>query len=238
MSDQLPPEKKDAESDRRPVGRPRQLSLDQILATASKIGLNDLTLQAVADALKVTTPALYRHVQSREDLIAKVAAAVTGRFPVPLHDGEPWKDWAERYAYALLELYGSSPGLADYSLRRTPTSPPVLERHETSIWAAKRSGFDEVSALYSTRAVIEFVAGWVARTERRQAVQREHGIHPDDEFRDAVQRLNDGYPHLLHAIQVAPDLGSLDRFEFTLKSLLTGLQDVMSQRAAKEPTSE
>ena len=76
MSDQLPPEKKDAESDRRPVGRPRQLSLDQILATASKIGLNDLTLQAVADALKVTTPALYRHVQSREDLIAKVAAAV------------------------------------------------------------------------------------------------------------------------------------------------------------------
>jgi len=218
------------------VGRPAQLSLDQILEVAGEIGMNDLTLQAVAQALGVTTPALYRHVQSKEDLLAKFAAAATGSLPVPLYDGDSWRDWAERYARTLLALYSQAPGMADYSVRRTPTSPPVLERHETSIRVAKRSGYDEVSALYATRAIVEFVSGWVARAERRQAVAREQGKHPDAVFREAAMQMDDTYPDLHGALRAAPDLGSTERFEFTLRALLNGLADTMSRAAqAGEP---
>ena len=225
---------KTAAPGRRGVGRPRQLSLEQILSAAGTIGLNDLTLQAVADVLHVTTPALYRHVQNREDLIAKFAAAATCSIPVPLHAGESWRVWAERYGHALLALYSQAPGMADYSVRRTPSSAPVLERHETSIRAARESGYDEVGALYATRAVIEFVSGWVARTERRGAMQREHGVHPDDEFRAAVEHVGEDYPRLLGALRAAPPLGSLERFEFTLQALLDGLDATMARRAAAQ----
>lgn len=221
----------------RSVGRPAQLSLDQILAAAGEIGMHDLTLQAVAQALHVTTPALYRHVQGREDLLAKFAAAATGNLPVPLHEDDSWRDWAERYARTLLKLYSQGPGMADYSVKRTPTSAPVLERHETSIQAAKRSGYDEVSALYATRAIVEFVSGWVARTERRQAVQKEQGVHPDDEFREFVEASGKLYPGLRHALKAAPNLGSIDRFEFTLQALLDGLTEAMRRRAPRTKSS-
>lgn len=215
---------------KRSVGRPSQVSLEQIFTAASAIGLANLTLQAVANALGVTSPALYRVIDSREDLIAKYVADITERFPAPAYHGEGWPNWALRYAHSLLEMYMSVPGLADYSIRRTPTGQNVLDRHETSIKAAKESGFDAISALYMTRAIIEFVAGWVARSERRNVSGRESKVHPDVEFRSYVMNEKAGqYPHLKASLEAANQLEPSHRFDFTLRALIAGLTNTISQ---------
>jgi len=214
---------------KRRVGRPSQLSLGQILSAASKIGLPNLTLQAVADVLDVTPPALYNHIEGREDLISKFVANVMDQFPVPAYQGEGWSNWAANYAASLLAMYEAVPGLADYTIRRTSTGTRVLDRHEMSIMAAKESGFQELEALYATRAIIEFVAGWVARKERRDALERELKVHPDEEFRNyVIQKGSDEYPHLKGALKAATSLSLSNRFEFTLRALISGLEVVIS----------
>lgn len=214
---------------KRAVGRPRQLSMTQILEAAETIGMEKLTLQGVAEILGVTTPALYRHVQNREDLLAKYAMNMTARFPISAYGGGDWSVWVRGYAEALIETYVSVPGLADYSIRSTPTVRPILERHEMSITAAKQSGFDEVSALYATRAIIEFVAGWVARIERRKVTEREQGVHPDQEFRDQLKATGDDYPNLKSAMKAVKELDTAERLDFTLTALILGLTSLMQK---------
>ena len=67
---------------RRPSGRPRQFSMGDVMAAVQAIGLDNLTLQGVADALDVTPAALYRHVSSKEDLVDRFVAYITAEFPV------------------------------------------------------------------------------------------------------------------------------------------------------------
>lgn len=216
---------------KRAVGRPRQLSMTQILEAAETIGMEKLTLQGVAEVLGVTPPALYRHVQNREDLLAKYAMTMTERYPIAAYAGGDWATWAKSYAEALVRTYGNVPGLADYSIRRTPTVRPVLERHEMSIMAARQSGFDEVSALYATRAIIEFVAGWVARIERRKLTEREQGVHPDQEFRNQLKTTGNDFPNLKRALQAVKELDSAERLDFTLTALILGLTSLMGQKS-------
>ncbi|MBI2726075.1 MAG: TetR/AcrR family transcriptional regulator [Polaromonas sp.] len=220
---------------KRSVGRPKQVSMEQIFAAAATIGLGNLTLQAVAEALGVTPPALYRHVQGREDLIAKFVKHVVERYPAPEYHGEGWAHWATLYARALMDVYGAVPGLADYSIRRTDTGHNILNRHEISIKAAKDSGFNEVSAFYATRAIIEFVAGWVARHERRNVFERELKVHPDVEFKTHVlEETGDDYPNLKAAVKAVTQLSASHRFEFTLRALIAGLESTMAAEAASK----
>lgn len=213
----LPPAK-------RRVGRPNQVSLDQILEAVSVIGLDRMTLQNVALALDVTPGALYRHVKSREDLVDRFVARVTSRFPTPEPKGKNWPEWARGFAEALLEMYASAPGIADYTIGQTNTSESVLHRHETSIRVARDYGFDEVTALYATRAVVEFVAGWVAREQRRAAIGLTQGRHPDETFRRHVLEVVPGsYPELAASLSAAAGLKTSRRFVYTLDALIEGL---------------
>ena len=216
---------------RRPVGRPRQVSLKQILAAAEQVGLEHLTLQAVAAALNVTPPALYRHVRSKDDLISKFVIASIDRFPIDFRPNELWADWAPRFARALLKMYEAVPGLADYTIRQTQTSDDVLLRHEASIAAARRSGFDEISAFYATRAVVEFVASWVAREQRRRNLERSQGAHPDVTFRTHVlEAAAERFPNLAGSLRAVTGLGINDRFDFTIAALIDGLSRSMENR--------
>jgi AcrR family transcriptional regulator len=206
------------------VGRPRQVSLEQIYEAALGIGLENLTLQGVAEVLGVTRTALYRHVDGKEDLITKFVGDVTQRFPVEVYNGEGWAHWANRFAKALLDMYMGVPGLADYTVRKTHTGHSVLIRHEMSIKAAKESGFNDLEALYATRAIVEFVATWVARSQRGGGMENKAEIHPDVEFRKFVlEQKADQYPNLKCSLLAADRHEPLHRFEFTLEALIFGL---------------
>jgi AcrR family transcriptional regulator len=216
---------------RRGVGRPRQVTLQQILEATSAINLENLTLQAVAGELGVTPPALYRHVANREDLVNKFVGYVTEKYPIPSYQGEGWASWAISFAHALHVMYASVPGLADYTIRRTHASASVLERHETAIRVARQSGFDELGAFYATRAIVEFVAGWVAQRQRRDQAQRESSVHPDTEFRETVLHESEKkYPELKASLIAAAKFPASHRFDFTLHALVRGLTDALAHQ--------
>ncbi len=60
------------------VGRPPRISRQMIAEAANEIGLDGLTLRAVADHLDVTIAALYHHVSGKDDLM-RAGGRVLGR---------------------------------------------------------------------------------------------------------------------------------------------------------------
>lgn len=233
MDDQDNREQEVKKRSKRGVGRPRQVSIDQIMDMVMQIGLENLTLQALASALNITPSALYRHVKSKGDLESRFVDRVTTIYPVADYTGESWHEWVRKFALSLYDMYQSVPGLADFSQKRTIATSSVLARHEQAIRAAKTAGFSDVEAFYASRAVIEFVSGWVARTQRREAVQREEGVHPDDHFfdlaiDDPAARFENLKTALIAVRQDPPDR----RFFYTLDALIAGLYETRSRSTA------
>ena len=214
----------DANTPPRTRGRPARISHETILAAALEIGLPNLTLTAVAERLNVTVQALYRYFTDREELVNAVTESIVQRFPEPPDHGLDWRDWAITLANELRKMYDEMPGLADRAMAVTQATPGVLNRYETSIRIALRSGFDVPHALWATRAVLEFVFSWVAREQRRAAEADRTGVPyltnllSVAEAREAID-----LPNLAHALRQTFDDSSDLRFDYTLRCLIDGL---------------
>ncbi|MFT4506323.1 TetR/AcrR family transcriptional regulator [Caballeronia sp. 15711] len=220
------------------MGRPPKISRERIVAVALDIGVADLTLANVSERLGVTQQALYHHVRDREHLLDIVTEQLTERVPIPADDGSDWCDWAYGFAYALKNLYEEAPGLADRAIEKTQLTPGVLTRFETSIQIALRSGFDDASALWATRAVTEFASGWVAREQRRSAVELRTGVRYADGLIVGVQgQIENRTPNLLRALKKTYDQSTDIRFEYTLRSLLIGI-NMQRQSGFRLPSTD
>lgn len=107
-------------------GRPPLTSREAILDAVLEIGLDRATTAAVAGRLGVDQSTLYRHVESRDDMLDAAVARAAERVTWP----EPAEDWAEYLrdcARALWTLFSTTPGLAE-RLRGMTAMPEPLAR--------------------------------------------------------------------------------------------------------------
>ncbi|HKY91551.1 MAG TPA: helix-turn-helix domain-containing protein [Nevskiaceae bacterium] len=75
------------------VGRPPQISRERILDVARQIPARELTMHAVARRLGVSTPALYRHFESRDELLVALGARLSVKFALRPPDPKNWRAW-------------------------------------------------------------------------------------------------------------------------------------------------
>lgn len=113
------------------VGRPPRISLEEIARVALKIGLDEVTMIGVAQALGVDHSSLYRYVKGRKELL--LAAADLAAAGLVIDDlqwqGRPdeWRAFAQAVANAVWDQFERHPGLAD-ALRELEVSPPSAIR--------------------------------------------------------------------------------------------------------------
>ncbi len=78
-------------------GRPPKISRDQIIDSALEIGLDRFSMDAIAEALGVTTPALYSHVAGRDEIVLRGAAQVI-RLTTSSDEATDWQTWMRAWA--------------------------------------------------------------------------------------------------------------------------------------------
>ncbi|MFD8339066.1 TetR/AcrR family transcriptional regulator [Streptomyces solisilvae] len=118
----------------------REEILDAALALADEAGLDAVSMRALADRLGVTPMALYRHVDSKADLLDGLVDRLLVAF-VPVNTDAAQGDWADRLA-----------GLAR-TFRRTVQSHPWAAQLLFSRPAVTPDAVRAVDVLYS--ALIE-----------------------------------------------------------------------------------
>ncbi|MEM9038147.1 MAG: hypothetical protein AAGA99_10535 [Actinomycetota bacterium] len=111
-------------------GRPPTTDLDQIVAAGCDVGLEQLTLNAVAAHLDVHVATLYRYVAGRDELTQLVVDRIIDSVELPTDPALNDEELLVEFAVRLRRLLIDHPGLAGFSL--TGGGSPAIDRHRAA----------------------------------------------------------------------------------------------------------
>ena len=207
----------------RPVGRPPRLSRDQIVAAALDVGIENLTMAAVADRLDTTHQALYRWVRNRDELVALVADAYVERLDLTPAPAEDWQTWLRRFADSLRRtVLDNLPGFAAEGLTTYRTTLPFLRLNQTALRVLTDAGFTPAQAQLIYQTVGTTLLGWLAREDAYRTLRADPAIA--QQAVDATTQHADEDLDLARAAAVdALTSPTEDRYRFLVDTLLAGL---------------
>ncbi|MEU2672778.1 TetR/AcrR family transcriptional regulator [Streptomyces sp. NPDC007164] len=208
------------------------------IAIADAEGLDALSMRRVATDLGASPMALYRHVASKEELVAlMVEAALTG---APLSDTPPrdWRHGLERAAHRDWELYHRHPWILSKVLvtTRTHSSRALAADSESTFSAFDGLGLDPADAFrymfmfasYVQGVALTYVSDVEAeRQARRTSLRTANGA---DAARSSLYAPG-AYPRLGPAMRAGADPWDLDAlFVSGLAGVLDGIAADLARR--------
>jgi AcrR family transcriptional regulator len=156
----------------RPAGRPRVLTTEKVVEAADRLGLDALTMTAVAESLGVSAGALYQYVADRDELARLVVAKRVERLPIPKDAGQHWSTYLRDYVDGIVAAFSSE----TYDVRHFYSMGSMLQvelRIAEAFYAAMLArGFelDEAVDIWGSASVIAIGAA-MARSRDRIAVE-------------------------------------------------------------------
>lgn len=112
--------------------------VDAAVTLADEEGVAGLSLPKIARRLDLTPNALYRYVNSKDELMLLLMDAGTGPPPNDLPKG--WRAGAAAWVRALIDRYRTRPWLTDLPVRGAPVTPNLLGWLESLLRALTETG--------------------------------------------------------------------------------------------------
>lgn len=200
--------------------RPRSLTQDRLssaaLAVIDRDGLGGLSMRTVAKELGMSTMALYRYVQDRDELEQLIVERVLSTVdPAPPAVDLPWPDRLRTMVTRLRDSVGAHPAVVPLTLTHRHRSPSVLRWSETVLGILAASGIEGEQRVIALRGLIGFVIG---------AIQLEHLGPLSGRGTVAITELPaDEFPHMTEVAHHARKVDADREFFGGLDVLLRGL---------------
>ena len=141
--------------------------VDAAMPLLADLGVDGLTVKAVADALGITSPAVYHYVDGRDDLIdrlcERVAAEVNRNVAMLLRPDVAWDDGVVAVLMEMDRTFARYPGVAARVLPTHRASPAEAESTDTVRRLLGDGGFDDARADEVLAALQYLFAGWLLR---------------------------------------------------------------------------
>jgi len=156
------------------LGRARIVRAAMAIADAQ--GGDALSMRAVAAALLAPPMSLYRHVQSKGELIAAMVDAAFGELRLP-PPARSWREGLDVSARGLWTLYRRHPWLAHVmTVTRPLTQPNVIAFADWIFQALEGAGIDARARLELHLLVFSYVRGVGVDLEAERRAEAESGI--------------------------------------------------------------
>ena len=214
-----------------PAKRTR-LSTERVLTgaldLADEIGIEDLTIRRLADALDVKPMTIYHHVANKEAIIDGMVDLVFAEIELPDPD-LPWKDAIRRRCVSARAALVQHRWAAPYMESRTTPGPALLTHHDAMLGCLRRAMSIEMTA-HAYALLDSYVYGFALEEANLPATG---GAEMADLAAVMFEQFpTDRYPHLAeftteHVMLPGYDFSS--EFDFGLDLILDGLE----QRAAR-----
>lgn len=209
-------------SDKRP-----RLTAERVLSgamdLADEIGINDLTIRRLADALDVKPMTIYHHVPNKEAIIDGMVDLVFSEIDDPDPTLE-WKPAMRRRCESARAVLARHPWAAGYMESRTTPGPATLLHHDAVLGCLRQAMSLEATA-HAYALLDAFVYGFALQEANLPAT----GGDDMAELADAIvgQFPPGEYPNLLefttgHVLQ--PGYDFTKEFDFGLDLILDGLE--------------
>ncbi|CAM5379733.1 TetR/AcrR family transcriptional regulator [Streptomyces atroolivaceus] len=230
----------------KPTRGPRPgLSLEIIAATAieiaDEVGLEGLSMQAVASRLDYTAMSLYRYVPGKEQLVDVIYDTALG-LPRPATGSEDWRAGVHGWVWAMLGVYKEHPWLLRITTNSPPLGPNQLAWFEALLHHVSGIGLDEEEVVHLVIFVTCAVRD-LARTSSDLAQgPQQSGVPVEEmaqEYALAMKHLvgEDHFPALSKMVAAGtfePDETQyndiMPSLEFGLQRLLDGVDGYISAR--------
>jgi TetR/AcrR family tetracycline transcriptional repressor len=145
---------------------PRGLSKQRVVTAAldalDEVGIDGLTVRAVATALEVQAPALYWHVKSKQDLLDEMATELWRRILTRIDDGAglDWADDLRLLATAIREELLRHRDGAKIFAGTFLTDPQLLRQQESGIGHLVEAGFTVEDVIRGYSLLYSFTVGF------------------------------------------------------------------------------
>jgi AcrR family transcriptional regulator len=144
-----------------------------IAEAAHDLGLEGLTLKAVADHLGVSVAALYHHVSGKDDLMRVAAEESTRAIPLPVDRGQHWAQWLLDWANYNRAVFTAQPGLLGQYLEGAIQPESVVQNLEAILSVLVREGFSVQDANAAYELVTSCALGAVVGARWESASARD-----------------------------------------------------------------
>jgi AcrR family transcriptional regulator len=193
-----------------------------IAEAAHQVGLDGLTLRAVADRLGVSIAALYHHVSGKDELMRLAAEYSAAKVPLPQDTDQHWAVWLYEWAEYNRDAFVSEPGLLAQYLEGAISPESIAGRIETILGLLVRQGFTILEANAAYELVSACALGTAVSTLRaEQATEAGTALR---DVQAALQALDerDDLPHV-RALLTATSRGDHPTFRSQVATVLAGI---------------
>jgi AcrR family transcriptional regulator len=200
--------------------RPRSLTHDQIAAAALAVidrdGLAGLSMRAVGSELHMSTMALYRYVQDREQLEGLVVAGVLAAAELTTPPDAPWTERLTLLVERVRAAVAAHPSVVPLLLLHRHDSAASLGWGEAMLGVLTEAGFAGVQRVVAFRCMLSYLIG---------ALQVEHFGPLSGAGTVAIAQLPSAdYPNLAATARDAGSVPPQQEFGQGFAILLRGLE--------------
>lgn len=183
-------------SQRPKVGRPARLDRAMIARAAHEIGLDRVTMKAVADRLGASVPGLYHYVEGRDDLMRLAAEYAASQMEIPVDRGQHWTEWLLEWARYSHDAFLAQPALLGQFINGSVGVERMVVHIDAVVGVLTGQGFTAAEAADAYRLVSQCALG-AAVGEIREAEAASAGRPAIAEYhRVLAQQPPDALPHL------------------------------------------
>ncbi|MCC5579487.1 TetR/AcrR family transcriptional regulator C-terminal domain-containing protein [Microtetraspora sp. AC03309] len=201
--------------------RPRSLTPAQLasaaLAVIDREGLAGLSMRAVAQQVGMSTMALYRYIDDREELEQLVIESVLGAVDTtpPATDGS-WQERIEILVHRVRDSVGAHPGVVPLIITHRHRSAGLMRWSESVVGILTEAGLDGRKRVIALRCLLAYVVG---------AVQLEHlGSLAGSGTEGIADLSRTEFPHLADTARRARAVDADEEFHGGLATLLRGME--------------
>jgi TetR/AcrR family transcriptional regulator, tetracycline repressor protein len=186
-----------------PPGLTKAAIVQGALRLLDEVGMDGLTVRALAARLGVAAPALYWHFASKQALMDEMATAAwrrVGDVMAGLPADLPWRETLATYAVTVrAELLGHRDGAKAFS-GTTLTDPAVVRRQEHTLASLTRQGFSLQDAARGMLLLHDFAVGFCV--EEQAVAQAMSSGDPRYSLSARAEMIGPGAPLAAEAGQV------------------------------------
>jgi AcrR family transcriptional regulator len=193
--DAIPP-RAGAPGDRPKVGRPPRIDRAMIARAAYEVGLDRVTMKAVADRLGVSVPGLYHHVDGRDDLMRLGAEYSAAQIEVPVDHGQHWTAWLLEWAQYSHDAFVAQPALLGQFLNGSLGVERMVTHVDAVVGVLTRQGFTPGEAVDAYDLVSECALGAAVSEIRFGEATRSGRPVLAEYHRVLATEPPDAFPHL------------------------------------------
>jgi AcrR family transcriptional regulator len=209
------------EQDPAPV-RKEPITVDRIVTTALRLveteGFDALTMRRVAAALETGPASLYAHVRNKAELDDLLIGTLSGNVSLPAPDAARWRAQFVDVCAQLRDQFLRYPGIARAALSAPPNNLDTLRITEGMLAILLAGGVAPQPAAWAIDAALLYVSAYTVEASLRGVVDR-------DEMAARLRMLPvSRFPHTVAHVDKINAGDGHERFDFTLRLLLQGLE--------------